>query len=91
MKYEKDKEDKRVSNIMKVVDAYGNEITGAISFDTDTGIVEVWEPENYGDGGKLVKRTKYHPNAMAIIDDIARPDDTQLGDIRQKHTGRRDR
>ena len=64
MKYEKDKEDKRIAREMRIVDRYGNELLGAISFDTDTGIVEVLEPKDYV-SGPLVKRQKYHPEAMA--------------------------
>jgi hypothetical protein len=30
-------------------------------------------------------------SAGMIVDDIARPDEQQLGDIRQKHTGKRKR
>jgi hypothetical protein len=92
LKYEKNKEDERVARTMFIYDKFGNEIPGAISYDTDTGIVVVHEPEN-GPGGKgrLINMEKYHPGGMCIVDNIARPDEKQLGDVRHKHTGKRER
>jgi len=52
----------------------------------------VWEPEDGpGSSGPLIKREKFHPEAMAIVHNIARPDEKQLGDIREKHTSKRKR
>jgi len=33
----------------------------------------------------MIKREKYHPEGMAVVDDLARPDENQLCDIRRKH------
>jgi hypothetical protein len=33
----------------------------------------------------------YLPEVICVVDDIARPDKKQLADIRQKHTGKRER
>ena len=52
----------------------------------------MYEPEDGpGGSGPLIKREKYHPEGMAVVDDIARPDEQQLGDIREKKTGKRER
>lgn len=54
MKYEKTKEHKRVAQTMTFLDRFGNEIPGAISWDSETGIAVVYEAE---DGhGPMVKR-----------------------------------
>jgi hypothetical protein len=77
---------------MRFVDRFGNEIDRCISFDTNAGIAVVYEPEDgLGGSGPLIKQEKYHPEGMAVVDDIARPDEQQLGDIREKKTGKRER
>ena len=91
MKYEKDKEDKRVAREMGFYDRFGNEIDRCISFDSDTGIAVVWEPEDGPGGhGPMVKREKYHPEAIAIVDNVAKPDEEQMQNIREKHTGKKE-
>jgi hypothetical protein len=39
----------------------------------------------------MMKKEKFHPNCIPIVSDIARPDEEQLGDIREKYTGKRER
>jgi hypothetical protein len=39
----------------------------------------------------MVEKQKFHPNCIPVVDDIVRPDDEQLGNIRQKYTGKRER
>ena len=41
--------------------------------------------------GPIVQKQKFHPNAIPVVDDIARPDDEQLGNIRERLTGKRER
>jgi len=80
------------ANTISYVDRFGIEIDRAISFDDSTAVVVVYEPED-GPGGKgpIIKREKFHPQRMAVVDNIVRPDENQLGDIRKKYTGKRER
>jgi hypothetical protein len=90
LKIDKESEDKRVANTIRYLDGYGNEIKSAISFDDSTNIVIVYEPVDGPNGkGRMVKKEKFHPNCIPVVDDIARPDDQQLGNIREKYTGKR--
>jgi hypothetical protein len=92
MKIDKELEHPHVARTMRFLDGYGNEIPNAISFDDSTKIVMVWEPLDGPNGkGRMVKKQKFHPNAIPVVDDIARPDDEQLGRIREKYTGKRER
>lgn len=92
MKIDKSLEDKRVAREMVFLDGYGNAIPNAISFDDITHIVVVWEPKD-GPNGKaeLMKKEKFIPGCIPVVNNIARPDDEQLGNIREKLTGKRER
>jgi hypothetical protein len=92
MKIDKELEHPHVSRTMRFLDGYGNEIPNAIRFDDPTDIVMVYEPVDGPNGkGHMVKKEKFHPNCIPVVDDIARPDEQQLGDVRQKYTGKRER
>ena len=86
MKYEKLKEDKSLGNFMRFVDRYGNEIHGCIELDTDTGYAVVYEELNEQDpNSPIIKKEKYHPEGMCIIDGIANPDLNMFNAIRFAH------
>ena len=92
MKFEKDKEDRRVSRTMTFVDRYGTELKNFTSYDTDTGIAVVFEPDAGPNGhGNLIKREKFHPQGFVIMDDLAKPNEEDVRRIREKYTGRKDR
>jgi hypothetical protein len=86
MLYEKDKEHKLVAQTMFFVDKYSDEIPRCISYDDSTSIAVVSESE---DG--MVTREKYMPGSMCIVDKKARPNENDLGNIREKYTRKRDR
>jgi hypothetical protein len=92
MKIDKSLVGKRVANRITFLDGYGNEIPNAVSFDDSTNIVIVYEPIDGPNGkGELVKKQKFHPNCIPVVSDIARPDDEQLANIRERLTGKRER
>jgi hypothetical protein len=92
LKFEKEKEHKLVGQEMFFLDRFVIPIDGCIEYDTSTGIAIVYEPlDGPGGSSPIIKREKFHPKATPIVDGIAHPDDTQMGEIRQKKTGKRER
>ena len=52
----------------------------------------VYEPlDGPGGSGPIIKREKFHPDCVVVCDGIAKPDDTQMENIREKKTGKRER
>lgn len=86
MKYEKLKEHRSVGNAMRFLDAYGNEIHGCIEYDSDTGYAVVYEEMNEADPhSPIIKKEKYHPNGMVVVDGIANPDTDTMNGLRIAH------
>ena len=51
-----------------------------------------YEPEDGpGGSGPMIKREKFHPDCVVVCDGIAKPDESQRGNIREKKTGKQDR
>lgn len=82
MKFNEEREDKKLAPHIRYVDVYGNVIPGIL--DTDTNIAVVWEPRDVVDGPR-VKKEKFMPGAHAIIDGESNPSEERLEKIREKH------
>lgn len=95
MKYQKQLEDKRVSQTMRLLDRFGKEIPNVLEWDSETGIAIVLEHQNPNDvNSAMVEKQKFYPSEFAtgmIVDDTHKPNEEQLADIRMRKTGKRER
>lgn len=86
MKYEKLKEHKSLGDKMRFLDRYGLEIHGCIEYDSATGYAVVYEEMNEQDpNSPIIKKEKYHPDGMVVIDGIANPDQDTVNALRIAH------